>query len=72
MFKTIKKGTLIFESEQGHNNFYYPFGEPYESPTDLQVQTLAWIDPSAKNLQACHTKNLDKNRVIWVAKQLCK
>ena len=26
MFKTIKKGTLIFESEQGHNNFYYRLG----------------------------------------------
>jgi hypothetical protein len=72
MFKILKKGTLIRESEQGHNNFFYPFGDPYESPTELQIQTLAWIDPSSQSLQACLTKNLDKNRVIWVAKQLCR
>jgi hypothetical protein len=69
MFITIKKGTLIRESERGHNNFFYPFGEEYESLEDIQATTLPWIDPSANRLQAYLTKNLDKNRVIWVAKQ---
>ena len=72
MYITIEKGTLIRESGKGHNNFFYPFGDEYEAPVDMHVVTLSWIDPSAKNLQAYLTKNLDKNRVIWVAKQISR
>tara|TARA_R100000008_G_C3462687_1_gene105011 strand:+ start:364 stop:585 length:222 start_codon:yes stop_codon:yes gene_type:complete len=69
---TIKEGTLIKESEVGHNNFYYPFGEPYETPVEIEAVSLSWMDPSATGHYAYLTKNLDKNRVIWVAKQISR
>jgi hypothetical protein len=72
MYTTIQKGTLIRESERGHNNFFYPLGDEYEALVDMEVVTLSWVDPSAMNLQAYLTKNLDKNRVIWVAKQISR
>jgi|MDTB01.2.fsa_nt_gb hypothetical protein len=65
--KTIlKKGTLVRESEVGHNNFHYPTDLGYELTCNVEAQKLSWVAPT--EYYAYLTTNLTNNRVIWVEK----
>tara|TARA_Y100000310_G_scaffold197704_1_gene197799 strand:- start:166 stop:381 length:216 start_codon:yes stop_codon:yes gene_type:complete len=62
----IPKGTSVYSSELGHNNFYYPTLNKYVTLTeDTKAEQLPWI--GGGNLYAY--KIIDQKNVVWIEKK---
>ncbi len=72
----IKSGTKVFESEIGHNNFFYPSDNMILVSEDCVAERLNWLGsneltPFKVPLDALGHKDLwDRYAVVWVMNEL--
>ena len=64
----IKKGTTVYPSEVGHNNFYYPhIDNPYILTMDIEVERIAWTPREEKYpVRVCSPENYLPYKVLWI------
>ena len=65
---TIKKGTLVYPSEIGQYNFYYPqIEKPHTLSMDIQVSKLHWAVRDNKTpVKVCSPENYIPYGVLWI------
>ncbi len=71
----LKKGTKVFLSKTGHNNFYYPCDEYETLLEDVEAKELAWVGGNTKNPfiipanSIYSTSDPKKIIAVWVEKK---
>ena len=74
----IRAGTQVYESEIGHNNFFYPSKKTVIVTEDCEAEKLNWIGsnkltPYKVRLSALgHDGAWDNFAVVWVMNELIK
>ena len=59
----ISKGTKVFYSERGHNNFFYPSNKFIVLTEDVIVSRLNWL--GSNRLKACKIMGAQEKNVVW-------
>jgi|10_taG_2_1085330.scaffolds.fasta_scaffold06837_4 hypothetical protein len=59
----ISKGSKVYYSELGHNNFFYPSNNFIVLTEDVMVDKLNWI--GSNRLKACKIQGARTKNVVW-------
>ena len=59
----ISKGTKVYYSAIGHNNFFYPSNKFIVLTEDIMVNKLSWI--GSNKLKACKIFGAFDKNVVW-------